>query len=141
MYLLISLRLNFGGANRLAEWSIISKKIADLENALLLDNTWEPQENQALPQDSTHTPSTQYISVLFSQSKSLAFDIPVYPQRKIDIYLENCIIVIPNIGNNRARGNTAMPLAIHAVSHPLSQKEPVPREKLLIHQNQNLMGY
>ena len=78
---------------------------------------------------------------MFAQSEPLAVDIPVDPQVNIDIYLDNFITIVPNIGNNRATGNAEMPLAIHAVSHPLSQKEPVPREKLLIHQNQNLMGY
>ena len=51
-------------------------------------------------------------------------------QVKIDIYLDDCITVIPDIVNNRAIGNTAMPLAIHAVSRPLSQKEPVHRYEM-----------
>ena len=67
-------------------------------------------------------------SIPFADSKPLAVDIPVDPQGKIDIYLDNLITVIPDIGNNRSRGNAAMPLAIDAVSHPLSQREQAPRE-------------
>ena len=39
--------------------------------------------------------------------------------------------VIPYIGNNRDRGNSAIPLAIHAVSQPLAQKEPVTRDEII----------
>ena len=50
-YVLISLRLHFGGANGPAKWSTISKSIADLGNALPLDNTWEPGETQVSGRD------------------------------------------------------------------------------------------
>ena len=69
-------------------------------------------------------------SIPFAHSKTLAVNIPVDPQGKIDKYLENCIAVVTDIGNNRARLNAAMPLAIHAISRPLSQKEPVPRDEM-----------
>ena len=49
----------------------------------------------------------------------------------MEIYLDDCIAVIPDIGNNRARGNSAMTLAIHAVSQKLAQKEPLPRDKMI----------
>ena len=39
-YVLISLRLNFGGANRPVKRSTTAKPIADLGNALLLEKTW-----------------------------------------------------------------------------------------------------
>ena len=47
------------------------------------------------------------------------------------MYLENCITFIPNIGNNRARGNASIPLTIHAILRPLAQKEPVPRDEMI----------
>ena len=127
-YVIISQRLIFGGENGPAEWSTIVEPIADLGNALLLDNTWEPQETQAPNQDSIPPPSTQDISIPFAQSKALAFDIPVDNQGKIDICLDYCITVIPYIGNNRTRGNSSIPIPIHAVSRPLSQKELVPSD-------------
>ena len=39
LFLLISLRLTFGGANGPAKWSTTAKQITDLGNALLLDGT------------------------------------------------------------------------------------------------------
>ena len=131
LYVLISLRLTFGGANRPAKWSTISKPFTDLRNALLLDNTWEAQETQTPNQDLIPPPSTKDISISFAESKALAVKIPVDPQAKIDIYLDDCIKVIPDIGNNRYRGNTAMPLVIHAVSRPLGQKYPPSRDKMI----------
>ena len=50
----------------------------------------------------------------------------------MDIYLDYGITVSPDIGNNSARVNTAMPLAIHAISRPLFQKEPVPRGETIV---------
>ena len=76
-------------------------------------------------------PSTQDIPIPFSQSRHLAFNIPVNPQGKIDIYMDDCITVIPDIVNNRSRVNAAMPLTIHSVSRTLSQKEPVPIDEMI----------
>ena len=55
----------------------------------------------------------------------MAVDIPVYPQEEIDIYLDDFITFIHDIGNNIPRVNVSMPLTIHTVSQPLAQKEPV----------------
>ena len=47
LYVLISLRLTFSGANGPSERITIAEPIADPGNALLLYNTWETQETQA----------------------------------------------------------------------------------------------
>ena len=82
----------------------------------------QTKKNQSPNQDSIRPLSTQEISIQFAQSKELAVDIPVDTQVHIDIYLDNFITVLPDIGKNRDRVNTTMPLAIQAVSLPLSQK-------------------
>ena len=51
LYVLISLRLTFGGENVPDKWSTIAEKIADLVNSLLLDDTWDTQETQTPNQD------------------------------------------------------------------------------------------
>ena len=84
MYVLISLSLTFGGFNGPAEWSTIDKPIADLRNALLLDD-----KTQLPNQDLVPLPSAQDIYIQFAQSKTLAVNIPVYTQEKVDIYLDN----------------------------------------------------
>ena len=131
LYFLISLRITFWGENGPDKWSTISKPIADLGNALLLDDTWEPRETQAPNQYSIPPPSTQDESTPFFQSKPLAVYIPVDPQGKIDMYLYYCITVIPDIGSKRSRGNAEIPLAIHALSRPLAQIEIVPRDEII----------
>ena len=123
-----------------AYWSTIAKPIVDLGNALLLDNTWEPRETQSPNQELIPPPSTQDTSILFAHIKPLAFYIPVEPQGKIDIYLDDCITFIPDIGNNRARENAIITLAIHAVSTPLSHNEPVPRDEMIYPSKQNPKG-
>ena len=40
LYVLVSLRLNFGGANGPSKWITIAKPIGDLRNTLLLEDTW-----------------------------------------------------------------------------------------------------
>ena len=44
LYVLILLRLTFGGANGPAKWITIAEPNADLGNALLSGVTWETQE-------------------------------------------------------------------------------------------------
>ena len=127
----ISLRLNFSGANGPTKWRTINEPIAELRKALLLDDTWEPRETQDPNQDSITPASTLDNSILFAHSIPLVADTLVDPQGKVDIYLDNCIIVVPYISNNRARVNAAMLLKIHAVSHPLAQQEPVLRDKII----------
>ena len=97
-------------------------KNADLGNALLLDDSREPRETKSPNQDLIPPPSTHDIYTPFTQNKPLAVNRSVDPQGKIDIYLDNFITVIPDIGSNRARGNATISLATHAVSRPLAQK-------------------
>ena len=66
LYVLISLRIAFGGAERPSKYSTIAKPIADFGNTLLLDDTWEPRETKAPNQDSIPMPSTRDDSILFS---------------------------------------------------------------------------
>ena len=131
LYVLLLLRLAFGEANGSAEWSKIAEPIADIRNALLFDDTWEPQETQAPNQDLIHLPSSQGISIPFAHRKPLAVNIPVNPQGNIDIYLDSCITIIADIGNNRSRGKTVLPLAIQSISQPFSRKEPVLRDEMI----------
>ena len=51
-YILISLRLTFGGLNGTSEWRTIKGPIIYHRSALLLDKTWEQKETQSPNQDS-----------------------------------------------------------------------------------------
>jgi hypothetical protein len=45
-YVMINLRLSFGGSACPAEWCLISESIMDLANRVINDDSWNPEEIQ-----------------------------------------------------------------------------------------------
>jgi hypothetical protein len=128
---LVSLRLTFGGAPCPNEFCVISEICADLGNDILRDPAWDPR--------SLHSPHTIKLSLNnhnedntpFTQALPLDVDIPPDTHGKIEIYIDDGITVIPDIGDNRIRGSNAMGLAIHTLCRPISENEPIQRDDCL----------
>jgi hypothetical protein len=55
-------------------------------------------------------------------------DIPFYPSGRIDVFIDDGIAVVPDIGNNKDRGVAAILLAIHTLCRRIDPSEPILRE-------------
>jgi hypothetical protein len=128
---LLSLRLTFGGSPCPNEFCVISELKTDLANDILHSLDWDP-----LTLHSPHTISLPMEIDLpdqppFAPGKVLDVDIPLDVFGKVEIYIDDGITVVPDVGDNRMRGSNAMALAIHTVCRPISNNEPVHREDCL----------
>jgi hypothetical protein len=128
---LVSLRLTFGGTPCPNEFCVISEICADLGNDILQSPSWDPAV--------LHSPHTYHLPLEkdqednspFSQALPLDVFIPPDINGRIEIYIDDGITVIPDIGNNRIRGANAMGLALHTICRPVSPNEPIPRDDCL----------
>lgn len=127
---LVALRLTFGGRPCPSEFCNISEVIADLASALLASPSWDPRAlhspNQRLVPTATVLPD----AVPFEPALPMVVDLPPRDYGVTDAYIDDIPTLVPDLGDNRARGAAAVLLAIHAVARPLAADEPIPRDDL-----------
>ena len=131
-FILMALRLTFGGRVCPFDWCTISEPIVDLANALLNCRDWDP--------DSLHSPAqhmvpkTEYLpdSIPLAQARDLLVEVPAPEHGKVDGYIDDLPCFGPDLGpTHRKRLAAATFLAIHITNRELSKSEPFPRESVL----------
>jgi hypothetical protein len=130
-FILPSLWLTFGGSPCPHEFCLLSKICTDLANDILHCEAWCPDVLCSPHAARLHEPNILDESVPFAQAKPLDTSIPVDDNGKIDIFIDDGIVVTPNIGNNKYRAIQAMLLAIHTLCHPLDPNNPIPHDDCL----------
>ena len=130
-FAMISLRCTFGGRPCPNEWSIISETICDLTNAVLENKDWDPKST--FPPDSHLIPDPRMINddIPFEPSLPLIVDIPRCITGKADVYIDDIISIILDMGDNLAKGKLAAALAVHLVSRHTVDNEPIPRHPMI----------
>ncbi len=130
-YLIISLRLTFGGSPCPNLWEAVGEPICDIANELIHNSQWN---HLTLYDDISlqlMVPKRLPPDLPFQKALQLAVDIPIDDLGKGDIYIDDSIFVTPDIGNNIERVAKAVPLAINTVARPVSHHEPLPRKELI----------
>lgn len=130
-FLLMALRMTFGGAPCPPLWGHISGTIADLSNALIQDTSWDPGTLSDTLIDSLHHPSPPPIGIPFMQSKPMIIEIPKNDNGKTDVYIDDFINVTPDVSENCRRTSAATILAIRSLSRPLDNSDPIPRKDII----------
>jgi hypothetical protein len=128
--LLIALRMTFGGSPCPSLWGYISDTVADICNALILN---EHCDHRILFDSLSHTvapPNSLPDTVPFHQAKDLAIKVPINDIGKTEIYLDDTIGIAPDIGDNVHRVSYAIPLAIHSLARPCNSSDPLPRKDI-----------
>jgi hypothetical protein len=129
---LMMLRLTFGGTPCPAEWGSIAESICNLANNILLRDKWEPlslfSPAQHLVPEKTHLTD----DIPFRIGRELVVDIPVDPQGKIDIYIEDFVGLMVDINgsDNAKRMESAPLLAVIVMSREVSELEPLPCDNM-----------
>jgi hypothetical protein len=126
-----SLRLTFGGSPCPNEFCIVSELCTDLANDLLHCPYWDPTENKSPYLHLLSSPKLLDDSIPFGQAKELDVDIPPDDYGRVDDFIDDGIVIVPDIGDNRNRAVPALILAIHTICRPLDKKEPITREDCL----------
>jgi hypothetical protein len=130
-FALPSLRLTFGESPCPPEFCIYSELSADLANNLLHCPKWDPSKLNSPHASKLLIPTLLDQTIPFSQAKSL--DVVMEPDDwgKVDIFIDDGIVIIPDLNSNRHRAVQALLLAIHTLLHPIDMVEPIKREDCL----------
>ena len=136
-YAIIALRQTFGGAPCPYQWSCLSEPIADLANALLESDNWDPFNMTSPLQDMVPNDELLDDDIPFTPALPLVVDVPTGNGAKNDIYIDdNVCVVVDNPDDDlnevrKQRARAAVPLAIHVTTRPLDDEEPIPRKEIL----------
>jgi len=124
-FALPSVRLTFGGSPCPHEFCLFSELSTDIANDLLHCNDWNPEilgspHAAALPEPIVLDPT-----IPFGSAKPL--DVILQPDNsgKADIFIDDGMVIIPDINGNRKRAVQALLLAIHTLCRPLDLAEPI----------------
>jgi hypothetical protein len=130
-FLIMALRLMFGGSPCPNLWSCISESGTDLANMLIQNEFWDHNilfDPLSLKLD---LPDSLPDNIQFSQTKELAVSIPINDIGKADIYIDDIIGIALDKNDNVNRVSVAIPLAIHCLSRPLDPLDEISRKEII----------
>ena len=130
-FLIMALRMTFGGLPNPALWSVISETTTDIGNTLLLNDEWDHQTTFDKISDQIEKPLSLPDSMDFHQSRDLAVQLPKNDCGKIDIFIDDSIGVAPDLGSIPIRVIRAIPLAIRTLARPLLEQDILPRKDII----------
>ena len=130
-FALPSVRLTFGGSPCPNEFCIFSELCIDLANDILHNPSWDPRDicspHSILIQDPVILDS----STPYASAKPLDIVMDPNDWGKADIFIDDGIVIIPDLNSNRNRAVNSLLLAIHTLCRPLDPAEPIFREDCL----------
>ena len=100
----------------------------DLAQDILHAPAWDPLTILSPHASKIPDPVLLPDSIPFGSALELDVDITPNSYGCVDDFVDDRVVVIPDIGDNRLRGAGALPLAIHLMCRPLAADEPVKRD-------------
>lgn len=70
-------------------------------------------------------------SIEYAQAKQLDVDIPEDDCGRVDDFIDDGIVIVPDLGDNRNRAVQLLLLVIHIICGPLDQNEQIARDDYL----------
>ena len=121
-------RLPFGATCGPSRYSEISEALFDTANAIIEDETWDPDELRSPHDDKLQPAENLDMTIKFAKAKELDVKIPLR-EIVVDGYIDDSITVVLNKKGNLKRGQNAIPLVVHAFMRPTSVNEIVERKE------------
>jgi len=128
---LVSSRLTFGGSPCPNEFCIPAEMTTDLANDILHCPAWDSRVLSSPHAEKLRPPKFLDQSIPFATSLDLDVEVPPDDWGRIDDFIDDGIVVTPDIGENVARAIPAMLLAIHVMFRPIDSKENIKRDDCL----------
>ncbi len=132
-FLILSLRLTFGGTPCPNLWNCLSEPITDIANKLILTPEWDHNTFYDSMSESIKPPAIfPNESSPFGQAKPLIIELPPNDIGKVDLYIDDNIATSLGINDNHKRVSAAIILAIRTITRPLELNgEPLPRKDII----------
>jgi hypothetical protein len=130
-FLIMALRLTFGGAPCPGLWGCISETITDLSNTIINNSSWN--HNSLFDKLSKMIGQKLSLeeSIPLYQAKSLAVKMPDHDRGYVGMYIDDSITIAPDIDVQVTRVSYAVPLAIHSIARPLDESVSLPRKDII----------
>ena len=130
-YILVSLRLPFGGAPCPSDFCLVSDVITDTINDLLASKTWDPQVIKSDYIVNIPSPRAEPASEPFAVARSLSVPIFDEPDGKADVFVDDIMSITVDSGNNLEKLMAAPCTVIHAIAHSANGKTHIKRQDLI----------
>ncbi len=130
-YVLISLRLPFGGSSCPPDFCLMSDIICDVTNDLLLCEDWD--ESRVFSNLSDFVPQDEIMAdnIPFAKAEDLAVPVPTKDKGSFDVFIDDFIGVTVDIGRNKERLKLAPGTVVHAVANVTDDKMDVKRDNFI----------
>ena len=131
-YLLISLRLSFGGSLCSSKLCLLSDMTTDAINNLMLCKSWNPKFLQSNYVNMIPPDKSLPENIPFTQTKDMSVDLPDDEFCKSDVFIYNIITVGVDVDNNLKRIIAAPCTIMHAVAQKAENGMTcIPRQNII----------
>ena len=130
-YILVSLRLPFGGSPCPSDFCLVSDIITDTINDLLACGDWDPTTVKSDYVKNIPKPKPLPDNVPFAPARSLSVNLETEPCAKADCFVDDILSMTIDEGDNLLRLATAPCTVIHAMAHRTRGKTYLRRQDLI----------
>ena len=130
-FLLMALRLTFGGKPCPSEWGCISEPVTDLATDILNCEEWDPNKTKSPIQNKFPPRTSLPVHIPFTKAKHTIVDIPQKDKGKCNVYIDDTVAMGPDLPGNALRLESAITLAFHIFGRPIDKNEPIPRKDII----------
>ena len=130
-YLIISLRLPFGGKPCSSEFCILSDIIADTINDVMVDKSWDPMKIHSKFVSKIPRPQKLASSIPFAKAEEVSVPLHEEDECKADVFIEDIISVVVDQNDNLQRIIAAPCSVMHAIAHSSSNEIGLPRDDFI----------
>ena len=130
-YLLISLRLPFGGSPCPSEFCLLSELMTDVINDLLACDSWNPSKLHSDYLQQVPKPSPLPSDIPFAQAKELSVNISDGDICKSDVFIDDIITVGVDIKDYLCRIMAAPSTIMHSFTHRAEGQTYLPRQDFI----------
>jgi hypothetical protein len=116
-YILVSLRLPFGGSPYPSDFFLISDVITDTTNDLMANDNWNPEEVFSQYVHKIPSPKKLPDNIPFAQAKQLSVKIDDGDKCKADVFIDDVITVGVDVKDNLKRIIAGPCTIMHAIAH------------------------
>ena len=130
-YIILSLRITFGGTSGPADFCLFSDILCDTINDLLACKSWD--EKQICSDFTKNIPPAENMNnnIPFAKASELSVDIPIEDTGKFDVYIDDFIGIKVDIANNKSRLEVAPCTVIQKVSNNPTSENHIPRDNMI----------
>ena len=130
-YILVSLRLPFGGSPCPSDFCLVSDVITDTINDLLASTTWNPDTVKSEYTKNIPNAKAQSVTVPFAVAKDLSVSLNCEPDSKADVFVDDIMSVTVDRKDNLKRLIAAPCTVIHAIAHKAEGITHISRQDLI----------